>query len=213
MARRVLVEQRREERAAELPIRLSRSTSATSPSRDAPSSVAQRCAARRRSCPRRSGPRGRPRTGCAARSTSEPAMSSGFVAAHAFRPLRVGRREDLLGRDVRHVPHPRARLRRAALLREARARQQADREVGPGPAKWSASRSSASSLLATCQICSIRSCHAAAGSGSSSRQTWTMSCHSRSSAFAPARRDTRSRAHRASGTATASTRPTGRRSP
>ena len=50
----------------------------------------------------------------------------------ALRPLRVGRRVDLFGRDVRHVPHARARLRRAALLREARARQQADREVGAG---------------------------------------------------------------------------------
>ena len=46
------------------------------------------------------------------------------------RPLGIGRRVDLLGRDVRHVPHAGARLRRAALLREARARQQADREVG-----------------------------------------------------------------------------------
>ena len=52
----------------------------------------------------------------------------------------------------------------------------------PGPAKWNASRSSASSLHATCQISSIRSDQAAAGSGSSSRQTWTMSPQSRSSA-------------------------------
>src|SRR6185437_11441279 len=36
-------------------------------------------------------------------------------------------------RDVRHVPHAGACLRRAALLREPRARQEADGEIRPGP--------------------------------------------------------------------------------
>ena len=43
-----------------------------------------------------------------------------------------GRRVDLLGRDVRHVPHAGARVRRAALLREARAGEEPDGEVGAG---------------------------------------------------------------------------------
>ena len=64
---------------------------------------------------------------------------------------------DLFGRDVRHVPDAGSRLRRAALLCEARARQQADREVGAGPLEVDESSSSASSRLAFCQIWSIRS--------------------------------------------------------
>src|SRR5262249_50673500 len=51
----------------------------------------------------------------------------------AVDPLRVGRRVDLLGREVRDVAHAAPRVRRAALLREARAREEADREVGAGP--------------------------------------------------------------------------------
>ena len=47
-----------------------------------------------------------------------------------LRPLRVRGRVHLFGRDVRHVPHAGARVRRAALLREPGAREEADGEVG-----------------------------------------------------------------------------------
>ena len=49
----------------------------------------------------------------------------------ALGPLGIRRRVDLLRWDVRHVTHPCARLRRASLLREARARQQTNRQIGP----------------------------------------------------------------------------------
>ena len=194
-------------------MRLSRSTSATSPSRDAPSSIAQR-------------PRSASAFASASISTARPPSKrmrspvmerAGDVERlrrgdDAFGPSRVGRRVDLLGRDVRHVAHARARLGRAAFLREARAGEEADAEVGARALEAervelerveTASRPgrSARSLVP-----------GRAGSGSSRRQTWAMSRHS---ARRPRRRRARDRPSApsgASGRGRASTRSSGRRS-
>ena len=132
-----------------LPIRPSRSTSASSPSRDAPSSLAQRRAAR---------PRSRPLDLDRAAALEAHAQVAHDRPADVERlrrrddavgAQRVGRRGDLLGRQVRRVDHAVDRL-------HAGRRRSAKREVGsrptvrsvPGPSKRSASKLRASSARA-----------------------------------------------------------------
>ena len=198
-----------------LPIRLSRSTSATSPSRDAPSSIAQRC-----------------------RSASTFVSASISTARPPSKRMR--RPVDERARDVerlrrgddalRSAPDPAScrPLRsecsadgarpcvsaRPALLREARARQQADREVGSRARRSGASRGRARRACSR-SARSGRFAPARPPPGRARRAGRRARCRARG-ARAPrrsARPDRRSAPSRASDTARASTRPSGRRSP
>ena len=164
-------------------MRLSRSTSATSPRRDAPASAAQRFRSASAFASASISTARPPSNRMRSPVTSEPATSSGFVDA-TTPSVRSGSGVvytssvgmfGMCRTPVRVCEAP------PSLAKRELGRRPTVRSV-PGPAKWIASRSSASRRFATCQISSIRSIHAAAGSGSSSRHTWTTSCHSRSSA-------------------------------
>ena len=167
----------RRRRVPSWPMRPSRSTSATSPSRDAPSSNAAR-------------PRMTPPPCSASISTARPpsnrtssprmivpsASTSGFVE-RTCPSVRcgIGRRVDLLGRAGSRGARSRPPSRRARSGSSSVA-QQADRQVGARALRSGARRSRRSfSRPAAAVSASARSSQAATGSGSSSRQTWAIS--------------------------------------
>ena len=113
-------------------MRPSRSTSASSPRRAPPSSCST--IARSVSAPDSA-------SICTARPASKRTVSPSMIRPCVVSGLRraddplgalgIGRGEDLLGREVRHVRNPVDR--RVSPADPARRRQQPDRQVGPGP--------------------------------------------------------------------------------
>ena len=83
-------------------------------------------------------------------------------ADDALGPAPVGRREDLLGRDVREVLDPALRLERRA--HPARAGEQPDDEIGARPAE--ADRVEPRSFSASARACSFAACSRQAATGS-----------------------------------------------
>ena len=108
----------------------------------------------------------------AARERPCRARSSGFVADDdPVGTQRVGRGEDLLGRQVRVVVDPVDRRRARLLVREVRRREQADRQVGARAFEVERVEPRVVELLRGLVIWSIRVRHAASASCSSSRRT------------------------------------------
>ena len=167
VARRVLVEQRVEEDGARLPMRPSPSTSATSPRREAPSSFAQRVPQRLRAVVGLDLDRASALEADAeVRDDRAADVERLRCRDDAVRARRIGRREDLLGRQVRVMDDPVDR-------RACRASPDAKCDVGsrptvrsvPGPLKRSASKRASSSLRPASCSCASRRRHAAAGVG------------------------------------------------